>query len=169
MAHLVLVGLMGSGKTTVGQRVADKLGRPFVDSDDVVEARTGRTVREIWRTDGEAAYRVLERQALVDALAAATPSVIAAAGGVVLSEQNRDDLASADATVVWLRADPGQLVARATRGEHRLLLDDDPAAVLAQMAAGREPLYREVADHVVDVGDRTVEDVVADVLAVVQR
>jgi shikimate kinase len=60
-------------------------------------------------------------------------------------------------------------VARATRGEHRPLLDDDPAAVLAQMAAGREPLYREVADHVVDVGDRTVEDVVADVLAVVQR
>jgi shikimate kinase len=168
MTHVVLVGLMGSGKTTVGGRVAEVLGRPFVDSDSVIEARTRRTVREIWRADGEAAYRVLERDALLDAVRSTTPSVIAAAGGVVLSADNRSDLVAADATVVWLHADPDTLVARATRGEHRPLLDDDPAGVLAQMADDREPLYREVADVVVEVADRTVDEVVDDVLAAVK-
>jgi shikimate kinase len=169
MTHVVLVGLMGSGKTTVGRRVAEALGGPFVDSDAVVEARTGRTVREIWHADGEAAYRVLERDALLDALRSTTPSVIAAAGGVVLSPDNRRELVAADATVVWLHAEPAMLVARATRGEHRPLLDDDPSAVLAHMAADRDPLYREVADAVVEVGDRTVDEVVDDVLAAVDR
>jgi shikimate kinase len=164
--HLVLVGLMGSGKTTVGRRIAERLGRPFVDSDEVVEQRTGRTVREIWRSDGEAAYRVLERDALLDALDATGPTVIAAAGGVVLSSDNRTDLIAADATVVWLRADPSVLVERATRGVHRPLLDDAPEAVLTQMAADRDQLYREVADVVVEVGERSVEEVVADVVAV---
>jgi shikimate kinase len=169
MTHVVLVGLMGSGKTTVGRRVAEALGRPFVDSDAVVEVCTGRTVREIWHADGEAAYRVLERDALLDALRSSTPSVIAAAGGVVLSADNRRELVAADATVVWLHAEPAMLVARATRGEHRPLLDDDPAGVLADMAADRDPLYREVSDAVVEVGDRTVDEVVHDVLAAVDR
>ena len=87
-AHLVLIGMMASGKTTVGRAVAARLHRPFFDSDAMVEARTGRTVREIFETDGEAAYRPLETDALVEALASPTPAVIAAAGGVVLAEAN---------------------------------------------------------------------------------
>ena len=83
--HLVLVGMMGTGKTTVGTVLAQRLGRPLIDSDAEVEARTGRTVREIFETDGEAAYRALETEALVDALASPVPAVIAAAGGVVLA------------------------------------------------------------------------------------
>lgn len=165
--HVVLVGLMGSGKTTVGRRLAAELGRPFVDSDEVVEARTGRTVREIWHDDGEPAYRLLERSALMNALGDPTPSVIAAAGGVVLSADNRRALAAADATVVWLRADPTVLVARATRGTHRPLLDDDPAGTLQRMSDDRDPLYTEVADDVVDVDDRSVDEVVSAVMAAV--
>lgn len=165
-AHLVLVGLMGSGKTTVGRIVAERLGRPFLDSDDVVEARTGRTVREIWRSDGEAAFRRLEREALRDALAADKPSVIAAAGGVVLSADNRAALNDAHAVVAWLHADNATLVARATSGEHRPLLDADPAGTLAQMAAEREPLYRDVADVVVDTGERSAADVAEEIIGI---
>ncbi len=87
--HLVLVGLMGSGKTTVARIAAERLGRKIIDSDAVIERATGRTVRQIFADDGEDAFRSLETAALLDALADPVPAVIAAAGGVVLREQNR--------------------------------------------------------------------------------
>ena len=122
--HIVLVGLMGAGKTTVGELVARRLGGPLVDSDRVVEAKTGRTVREIWRADGESAYRELETAALRDAIESPEASVIAAAGGVVLREANRSALRAADALVVWLAADLDVLVDRAQTADHRPLLDE---------------------------------------------
>jgi shikimate kinase len=151
--HLVLVGLMGSGKTTVGRLLAERLGRHFVDSDEAIESREGRTVREIWLTDGEPAFRELETVALREALAMQAPSVIAAAGGVVLAERNRAALKAADVDVVWLRADPAVLVDRASRGHHRPLLDADAGATLRAMAADRDERYREVATATVDVAD----------------
>ena len=154
--HVVLVGLMGSGKTTVGRLLAARLGRPFLDSDEQVEARTGRTVREIFETDGEKAFRRLEAAALADAAARPAPAVIAAAGGVVLDPGNRDLLRSTG-TIVWLRADAHRLVDRAVAGAHRPLLAEDPEGALLQMQSDRRPLYEAVADHVVDVGDRTPE------------
>jgi shikimate kinase len=166
VTHIVLVGLMGTGKTTVGRRVAAATHRPFLDSDELIETATGRTVRDIWRAEGEAAFRVLETAELRCALASEEPSVIAAAGGVVLAPANREALRAADATVVWLTADPSTLVARARRGGHRPLLDDDPEGTLATMAAERADLYREIADVVIDVGSRRVDEVVAEVLAV---
>src|SRR5947208_13903360 len=87
--HVILIGMMGSGKTTVGGRLARALDRPFVDSDVQVEQRTARTVREIFETDGEAAYRVLESEVLAEALASEEPAVIAAAGGTVPHPKNR--------------------------------------------------------------------------------
>lgn len=163
--HLVLVGLMGVGKTTVGRRVAAELGWPLVDSDQVIEARTGRPVREIWLTDGEPAFRALEAEALREALRRAEPTVIAAAGGVVLSADNRRALHDADAVVVWLTADPARLVERTQADGHRPLLDDDPEATLREMAITRDSLYREVADVVVEVGKRTVDEIAADAVA----
>jgi len=156
--------MMGAGKTTVGRRVAARLGRTLFDSDAEVEARTGRTVREIFETDGEAAFRAEEARALADALADPEPAVIAAAGGVVLDPRNRERLRQAG-TVVWLDAHPEALARRVSTGGHRPLLGDDPLTALRRLDAERRPLYADVADHVVPVEGRPLDDVVADVLA----
>jgi shikimate kinase len=158
--------MMGSGKTTVGARVAARLGRRLRDSDDEVEARTGRTVREIFESDGEAAFRAEESRALAEALADPEPVVVAAAGGVVLDPANRERLREAG-TVVWLDGRPEELAPRVTSGDHRPLLADDPLEALRRLDRERRPLYAEVADHVVPVGGRSLDDVVADVLALV--
>jgi shikimate kinase len=162
--HVVLVGLMGAGKTSVGRVLADRLGRRLCDSDGVIEARTGRTVRQIFEDDGEPAFRALETEVLLEALADPSPAVIAAAGGVVLSERNRAALKSARAKVVWLRADPANLVDRVRTGVHRPALDGDPAGTLQHMHEVREPLYREVADMIISVDGRSVNDVAEAVL-----
>lgn len=161
--HLILVGMMGSGKSVVGRRVAQRLGRRFVDSDAQVEARTGRTVREIWEAEGEAAFRKLEAEALAEALAAEEPTVIAAAGGTVLDPDNRKAI-EAGGTVIWLRAAPETLAARVGRRDHRPLLGDEPLDVLARLDLERASYYREVADAVVDVDDADVGDVTEAVL-----
>ena len=158
---------MGSGKSTVGRRVAARLGRRLRDSDAEVEARTGRTVREIFETDGEPAFRAEEARALAEALADPVPAVVAAAGGVVLDPANRDRLRAAG-TVVWLDAPPEDLARRVGSRNHRPLLGDDPLVALRRLDGERRPLYEEVADHVVPVGRRPVDDGVADVLALVE-
>jgi shikimate kinase len=162
--HLVLVGLMGSGKTTVARIAAERLGRQVIDSDAVIEKATGRTVREIFADDGEAAFRSFETAALLDALANPQPAVIAAAGGVVLRDENRAALKKANARVVWLCATPEVLVERVTSSGHRPLLDDDPAGTLQRMYDTRQELYREVADAIVLVDHRSPSDVAEAVL-----
>jgi shikimate kinase len=157
------VGLMGTGKTTLGTALARRLARPLLDSDQMVEASQGRTVREIWRAEGESAYRALESEALRKALASG-PAVIAAAGGVVLSAVNRELLRHSGARVIWLRADPELLVERAVKGVHRPLLDDDPLGALQAMATDRRHLYAEVATETLDVKGRTVSELVDAVL-----
>jgi shikimate kinase len=164
--HLALVGMMGTGKTTVGRRVAEALHRLFLDSDLMIEAREGRTVREIWLTDGEPAYRVLETEVLEEALASPDPAVVAAAGGVVLKEENRRLLERADVCTVRLVADPEVLVTRVGRHGHRPLLDDDPLTALRRLSTEREDLYREVADATVDTGRTPIQQVTDEVLRV---
>ena len=165
--HVVLVGMMGVGKTTVGRRVAAALDRSFADSDAVIEARAGRTVREIFETDGEAAFRTLEAAGLAVAIGADEPAVIAAAGGVVLDPVNRARLKQAG-TVVWLRAPVDVLVHRVVSGDHRPLLAEDPEGTLRRLEDQRERLYTEVADVVVD-SSQPPDDVVAAVLGVVRE
>jgi shikimate kinase len=158
--HVVLVGMMGSGKTRVGQQLAARLGVRFVDSDEQIARRSGRTVREIFEADGEAAFRKLEAEALATAVESTERSVIAAAGGVVLDATNRELLRRAG-TVVWLRASPEVLAARVREGDHRPLLGNDAPGVLRRLDAERAPLYDEVASAVLDVGDLSPEEAAA--------
>jgi len=149
--HIVLVGLMATGKSSIGEPLAEELGRELTDSDSWIEARTGRTVRQLWDDGGEDAYRPLERQHLEESLDSTSPLVIAAAAGTILEPDLRDRLVSPAAFTVWLRADPAWLADRAGKKDHRPLLGDDPLAVLTGMHERRGPLYAEVADLVLDV------------------
>jgi shikimate kinase len=152
--------MMASGKTTVGQIVAARLGWGYVDSDEQVCERTGRTVREIFEQDGEAAFRTEERLALEAAIADPQPRVVSVAGGAVLDLANRQLLRSSG-TVAWLRADPHVLATRvrASGQAHRPLLGDDPEASLERLDAERRPIYEELADLVVDVEGRTPAEI----------
>jgi shikimate kinase len=161
MRSVVLVGLMGSGKSTVGALVAARTGRAFVDVDAVIEHETGKTVRELWEEGGEAAYRSLESDAVLRTLRDDTPSVLAAPGGVVLDPVVRSALAGR--FVVWLRTRPTTLAGRVRPGDHRPLLGDRPAETLGIMAEERGDLYQQVATATVDTDGRTPDDV-ADVV-----
>jgi shikimate kinase len=150
--HVVLVGLMGSGKSTVGKRLAAELARDFVDADAALEEHESRTIADIFATDGEAAFREAERGVLDALLDRPDPTVVAAGGGVVVSEANRRRLRQPGVTVVWLDASPAFLASRAKAKPHRpLLATGDRRATFARLHAERAPLYAEVADLVVDV------------------
>jgi len=141
--------MMGSGKTTVGRRVAKRLDRPFLDCDAELEARSGRSVRDWFAAEGEDGFRDAEAQLLVDLLADPEPSVIAAGGGLVIRPENRAALGAA--FVVWLDGDPAFLASRVAQKEHRPLIDDDVEATIHRLHAERAAWYREVADEVVTV------------------
>jgi shikimate kinase len=161
MKQVVLVGLMGSGKSSVGALVAVRTGRAFVDVDIVIARETGKTVRELWEAGGEAAYRRLESEAVLRVLAGEVPSVLAAPGGVVLDPTVRAALAGH--FVVWLRTKPTTLAGRVRVGDHRPLLGDKPAETIAAMARERADLYSQVATAIIDTDDRA-PDAVADMV-----
>jgi shikimate kinase len=167
--HLVLVGLMGAGKTTVGERCAEQLDRSFVDTDELVEAHAQMSVAEIFETIGEEHFRALERAAVADVSASPTPLVIACGGGAVLDRVSRDRL-RATGVVVWLQAPPAVLGARvAEQQEHAgatrpLLRDAGAIATLERLASVRAPAYEAAAHAVVDTTGRSVDEVVELVL-----
>ncbi len=161
---IVLVGLMGTGKTTVARLLAEHRRVELLDTDKLIESRDGRSIREIFSESGETAFREIESEVLRECLHRPGSPVIAGAGGVVVREQNRAMLdAARDAgstVVVWLHARPEVLAERTAKGVHRPLLDDDRMATLTQMSEDRGPLYASVADIVIDVSDRSIESVV---------
>lgn len=141
--HVALVGPMGSGKSSLGSWMAEVIGRPFVDLDHEIEASTGRTIAEIFETDGEPAFRTIEAATAAKVLDAAPGAIVATGGGAVLDAGTRERLRER-AVVVWLDADPDDLAVRVGDGAARPLLAGDPGR-LARIRAEREPLYREVA------------------------
>lgn len=147
--HIVLVGLPGVGKTSVGRRLAKELQRPFADSDEQLELRLGRTIPQIFGDDGEEAFRRWETKELEDLMARPHPLVVAVGGGAVERPANRT-LLRACAIVVWLRASPAFLATRIDP-THRPLLATDPEGALQRLTAARAPHYSEVADAVVDI------------------
>jgi shikimate kinase len=148
-----LVGMPGSGKSTVGPELAARLGVPFVELDAEIQRAAGRTVVEIFREDGEARFRELEAAALSEA-ATRDPSVVSCGGGVVLEPANRVTL-RATGEVVFLSVPVEVLASRVRPAAERPLIR--AAGDLERLFAEREPLYREFAAHVVDASGPPVE------------
>jgi shikimate kinase len=159
---------MGTGKSTVGRRIAHKLGWEFLDTDDEINRVTGRTVRQIFETEGEEFFRQVEHDVLAAACQLSTPHVIAGAGGIILRADNRELLKNSG-MVVWLNAPLHVLVERigqrAAKGDgHRPLIDGNPAERLHKLYGERESLYREVSSIEIDVEGLQVQDVIDKVL-----
>ena len=146
---IFLVGLMGAGKTSVGKVLARRLGKTFYDCDHEIERATGVKVSVIFEIEGEAGFRQRESRMLAE-LTRRRDLVLATGGGAVLSEENRALLAN-NGLVVYLRATPHDLWQRTRHDRNRPLLQTpDPLAKLAELHTQRDPLYREVASHVVE-------------------
>lgn len=148
---VLLIGMMGSGKSTVGAALSSRLGCPYLDNDVLLERTTGQSAEDILRTDGEQALRVAESRVLTFMLGMPAPIIASVAGGVVLVEADRKRLMDADAHVVWLRATPRVLARRVGTGAGRPKLGVDAEASLRKLAAERNPYYEQVADQIVDV------------------
>lgn len=168
--HLVLIGLMGAGKSTIGARCADRLARPFVDTDRIVEAQTGQSVAEIFTSGGEATFRSLEHQAVADACASPQPLVISCGGGAVLDPENRKQMRAAG-VVVWLRAAPAVLARRVhpNLADRPLLPATGVQQELERLTELRGAAYEGVAHIAVDTDGRTIQETVDAVLAEVAR
>lgn len=139
---VTLVGLMGVGKTTVGRRLASRLGLAFVDADAEIEAASGLSISEIFEKFGEAHFRDGERR-VIGRLIDGTPKVIATGGGAFMQDETRA-LILARTVAIWLDADIATLVERVRRRNTRPLLKDrDPAVVLSELAAQRNPIYAQ--------------------------
>lgn len=152
---IVLVGLPGSGKTTVGKQLAKRLQLPFVDTDQVIEQRIGCRIREWFERQGETAFRDVE-QAVIAELVTGPLSVLSTGGGAVLREGNRQAL-HASGTVFYLQAKPEDLTRRLKHDRTRPLLQvDDPLHTLQQLFAIRDPLYRQTAHCVLETGRPSV-------------
>ena len=148
-SNVYLVGLMGSGKTTVGRILAKRLGLPFMDTDREVEERTGVSIPTIFEIEGEDGFRRRESQVVEDCTRMSN-AIVATGGGVVLRPENRENLAKSG-FVVYLNVPPHILWERTRADKNRPLLKvDDPLSKLQQLFAQRDPLYREVADLVID-------------------
>lgn len=161
---VVLVGLPGAGKSTTGKRLARILSVPFADSDELVEARTGRSVLAIFADDGEAAFRV-EEAAAVQAALHSFDGVLALGGGALTTAGTREALAASGVPVVLLRASVSTLLARVHDGHSRPLLAGDPKQRLEALAGEREPTYEQVATFGVETGRRTPGQVAAQIAA----
>jgi shikimate kinase len=160
---VVLVGLMGAGKTKIGRRLAARLNMPFFDSDIEIEEAAGETIEEIFRNRGEAVFREGERRVIVRLLSQPT-HVLATGGGAFMDPLTRAAIRRLGVSV-WLRADLDVLLARVARRRNRpLLKQPDPRAVLAGLMERRYPIYSE-ADLVVDSGEGALELTASRVIA----
>ncbi len=171
-SHIILAGFMGTGKTDVGRRLARDLGRPFVDTDALVESGAGRSVATIFASEGEAAFRARERAAIEEACALGA-AVIAVGGGALLDLENRRRLFAAG-PVVCLRATPAEILRRVGEARDRPLLNRDGTASESErlarietLLAARAPAYA-LATHAVDTDGLTPEEVARRVRAVLE-
>lgn len=160
--HLWLIGMMGSGKTTVGRLVAAAVDMDFHDVDLIVQQRRGTSIPELWEREGEDAFRAVEAAA-IEELARAEPAVISTGGGAVLREANRNAMRRSG-TVVWLQAPAEVLAGRVTGGAGRPLLDHGGGRDrLAELLEARWADYELAAHHAVSTEGRTPAEVAGEV------
>lgn len=156
---LFLTGPMGAGKSTIGRQLSKQLKRPFHDSDHEIENRTGVDIPLIFELEGEAGFRKRE-SAVIDELTQLPDIILATGGGAILDPANRQHLRERG-TVIYLHTSVDQQLKRTCRDRNRPLLQtDDPRSRLAALMTEREPLYREIADLVIDTDGKRVQDVV---------
>ena len=157
--RVALVGLPGSGKSTVGRQLARRLQLPFLDSDHVIEARLGCSIREYFEREGENSFRDVE-ESVLDELSQRETGVLSTGGGAVLRKLNRDRLRQRS-TVVYLKSNPDELFRRLRHDVNRPLLQvAEPLTRLRELHAVRDPLYREAAHYVVETGRPSVSTLV---------
>jgi len=167
-ANIFLVGPMGSGKTTIGRLLAKSLRKEFIDSDHEIEARTGANIPWIFDIEGEAGFREREHQA-IDELTRRQGVVLATGGGAVLREDNRRCLV-ARGTVVYLRTTVDQQLKRTRKDRNRPLLQTaDPRQRLEELMRQRDPLYREIANLIVDTDNRSIRTTVNTIVSYLKQ
>jgi len=162
MSTIVLVGVPGAGKTTVGKLLAKNLGIDFFDSDQVIESRAGKSVSDIFTQDGEPAFRKLEHDVIVELLDS-NNVVLALGGGSLGNDETRAKVK--DATTVWLVAGLAQAVDRVGMNRNRPLLLGNVRGQLADLMAAREPFYKEVAAIAVDTSKLIPSEVVTEIVS----
>lgn len=161
---VVLIGMMGAGKSSIGRRLARRLGLPFVDADQEIETAAGCTIPDIFRLYGEAAFREGERK-VIERLLTESPKILATGGGAFMNEDTRGEIKRRGISI-WLRAEMNILLERVSRRSDRpLLKQGDPEEILERLIAERYPTY-ELADITIDSGDGPHELVVE---AIVER
>ena len=164
---LVLVGLMGAGKSCVGRKLAQRLGLPFVDADTEIERAAGQTIEEIFATHGEAAFRAGERR-VIERLLEGPLQVLATGGGAYMDPVTRQRVAE-QGIAIWLKADLDLLVRRTSRkGNRPLLKRGDPREILARLMEQRYPIYAE-ADLTVDSSDAPPDTLVDRIVVELER
>jgi len=160
---IVLVGMMGAGKSSIGRRLAAALGLGFVDADTEIERAANKTIPELFAEHGEAYFRAGE-QRVIGRLLTEGPQVVATGGGAFMSEDTRKEVADKGLSI-WLKADFSVLMERVRRKSHRPLLQDaDPEGVMKRLLSEREPYYAQ-ADLVVSSRDVAHDVVVAETIA----
>jgi shikimate kinase len=162
-ARILLIGMMGSGKTTIGLGLARKTGWRYIDNDELLQLSTGHTARELLARGGEARLRAGEAAVVKRALELPPPVIVGIAGGVVLDPLARRQLRSVG-HVVWLRARAATLLPRLGPGDHRPFMEGDLQGWVERIVVEREPLYEEVAETIVDVDGRSPAEIVDEIV-----
>ncbi|MBI4303162.1 MAG: shikimate kinase [Chloroflexi bacterium] len=164
-SNIALIGFMGTGKTAVGQLLARKLGKKFVEMDSLIEQKAGKAIPDIFKQDGEIAFRELEIEVTKE-VSKEKDSVIACGGGIVLNKINIDRLKEG-AIIVYLKAAPGAILKRTAKqaGQRPLLNVDNPTQAIGDLLRFRKPFYERAADIPINTSKLSLEAVVEQIIA----
>lgn len=169
MKHIVLIGFMGAGKSTFGQLIANKLGCTFVDTDNFIERKEGRTISDIFTDDGEEYFRSVETEVLRELLQSEERQVLSLGGGTPLREINRE-LINQSGYTIFLKITADEAYERLKDDSERPLLQvSDPKSRIEELLSIRNPIYEQAADYVLFEGNKTLDDVFYELSEIVRN